>query len=149
MISRAHGEDPPVELPADTPGDRLPAISWPLLKRHLAKSMAKSSLIFMAAEREAIDTCRKSNYSIYMKTKVIKIGNSRGIRLPRMVLDLYGLDEGAELEIEQQPKGIFLQVKEQPSSLSRYDAYRQMASEQEESLEWSDWDAASGDGLDD
>lgn len=35
-----------------------------------------------------------------MKTKVIKIGNSRGIRIPKSIIDESGLKNEVELEIE-------------------------------------------------
>ena len=36
-----------------------------------------------------------------MKTKVIKIGNSRGIRLPKVVLNQVGINDELDLEVEQ------------------------------------------------
>ncbi|MEN6368662.1 MAG: AbrB/MazE/SpoVT family DNA-binding domain-containing protein [Thermotogota bacterium] len=36
-----------------------------------------------------------------MKTKLIKIGNSRGIRLPKAILDHVGLVEEAELDVHE------------------------------------------------
>jgi len=35
-----------------------------------------------------------------MKTKVIKIGNSKGIRIPKSIIDQSGLTEEVELEIK-------------------------------------------------
>ncbi|OGU58697.1 MAG: MazE family transcriptional regulator [Ignavibacteria bacterium RBG_13_36_8] len=34
-----------------------------------------------------------------MKTKIIKIGNSRGIRIPKSLIDESGLDNEVELEV--------------------------------------------------
>jgi len=34
-----------------------------------------------------------------MKTKIVQIGNSRGIRLPKPLLDQAGLDEEVELDV--------------------------------------------------
>ena len=34
-----------------------------------------------------------------MKTKVIKIGNSRGIRIPKTIIEQMNLDEEVELEV--------------------------------------------------
>jgi len=33
-------------------------------------------------------------------TRIVKIGNSRGIRIPKLVLDEIGLDDEVEMEIE-------------------------------------------------
>jgi antitoxin MazE len=35
-----------------------------------------------------------------MKTRLIKIGNSRGIRLPKAIIEQAGLEEVVELEVE-------------------------------------------------
>jgi antitoxin MazE len=84
-----------------------------------------------------------------MRTRIIKIGNSKGIRLPKKLLDLYRLNEGAEVEIEEAREGIFLKPTESGYSFSWEEAYSQMASESSEAEEWSDWDTASGDGIND
>lgn len=84
-----------------------------------------------------------------MKTRIIKIGNSKGIRLPKRLLDLYRLNEGAEVEVEETREGIFLKPIASGYSLSWEEAYSQMASEASETEEWSDWDTARGDGIDD
>ena len=34
-----------------------------------------------------------------MKTKLVKIGNSRGIRLPKSIIEQAGLDDEVELEV--------------------------------------------------
>ena len=36
-----------------------------------------------------------------MKVKVVRIGNSRGIRIPKAVLEQCGLQEAAELRVEK------------------------------------------------
>ncbi|MCF7929179.1 MAG: AbrB/MazE/SpoVT family DNA-binding domain-containing protein [Spirochaetales bacterium] len=84
-----------------------------------------------------------------MKVRIIKIGNSRGIRLPKKIIDLYGLREGAELEIKEEPDGIFLEPQQRRYTLPREEAYREMAAEKEEQLEWDEWDSTAGDGIDD
>jgi antitoxin MazE len=35
-----------------------------------------------------------------MKTKLVRIGNSRGIRLPKLLIEQAGLDEDVELELQ-------------------------------------------------
>jgi antitoxin MazE len=34
-----------------------------------------------------------------MKTKLVRIGNSRGVRLPKLVIEQAGLDEDVQLEV--------------------------------------------------
>ncbi len=84
-----------------------------------------------------------------MKTKIIKIGTSRGFRLPKKLIDLYGLQEGSDIEIEENGNGILLKPVHQEYTLSWEEAYRQMAAEHEESLDWREWEASDQDGFDD
>ena len=84
-----------------------------------------------------------------MMVKLIQIGNSRGVRLPGRLLELYRLSAGAELEVVEQPEGILLRpVAKDIAKLSRAEAYRQMAQDVAERVEWSGWSVVSGDGLD-
>jgi len=63
---------------------------------------------------------------------------------------LYRLKEGDELELEERPEGIMLRPqKPLDSKLSWEDAYRQMAAEVAEQVEWSDWDSLSAEALHD
>ncbi len=39
------------------------------------------------------------NYIVSMKTKIIKIGNSKGIRIPKSILEQTDLNDEVELEI--------------------------------------------------
>ncbi len=84
-----------------------------------------------------------------MKAKIIKIGNSRGIRLPKKLLSLYNLTEGSDVEIEQNRDGLFLKPMQPEYTLPWEEAYQQMAAEQEEILEWEEWHASDQDGIDD
>ena len=36
-----------------------------------------------------------------MKTRIIKIGNSQGVRIPKLLLDQTGLSDEVELELQQ------------------------------------------------
>jgi antitoxin MazE len=36
-----------------------------------------------------------------MKAKLVKIGNSRGVRLPKAIIEQVGLDEAIELRVEK------------------------------------------------
>jgi antitoxin MazE len=84
-----------------------------------------------------------------MRAKIVKIGNSRGIRLPKKILDLYNLTEGSDVEIEQNRDGLFLKPMQTKYTLSWEAAYQQMAAEQQETLEWEEWQATDQDGIDD
>ena len=39
---------------------------------------------------------------ITMKARLIRIGNSRGVRLPKAIIDQVGLDDEVELRVEEQ-----------------------------------------------
>lgn len=81
-----------------------------------------------------------------MKVRLIRIGNSRGIRIPQELLRIYGLQEGAELELEERREGILLSVgTASPGLVSWNAAYKEMAAESAEREEWSEWDATAGD----
>lgn len=47
-----------------------------------------------------------------MKTRLIRIGNSRGIRLPKPVIEAAGLEEEVELVVT--PSGIAIQAVRRP-----------------------------------
>jgi len=88
-----------------------------------------------------------SNYSNYVKTKLVRIGNSRGVRIPQGILRLYGLKEGSVLDIEERREGLLLRVAgTAPGRQSWTEAYREMATESSEAAEWAEWDATAGDG---
>ena len=92
----------------------------------------------------------KSNYSNYMRAKVIRVGNSRGVRIPKALFDLYGINEGDSLELEERREGILLRRAPGDEKPIGYgDAYREMAAEAAEQAEWADWDDTTGDGLGD
>ena len=73
--------------------------------------------------------------------KLIAIGNSRGIRLPKVMLDKYGWSDS--LVVEETEDGVLLRSGA-VDKLSWEDTYRAMAAEQED---WSDLDATLADGL--
>lgn len=49
-----------------------------------------------------------------MKTKIVRIGNSRGVRIPKPLLEQAGLVEDVELEVVQE--GIMIRGAERPRS---------------------------------
>jgi len=77
--------------------------------------------------------------------KIAKIGNSRGVRIPAEVLRRYAFGDAAILV--ESVDGILLRPKQQADAkLSWSDTAKAMAAAAED---WSDWEAAAADGLDD
>lgn len=74
--------------------------------------------------------------------KVVPIGNSRGVRLPKATLTKYSI-KGSVL-LEEREEGILLRSKDD-KRLSWEDTFKEMALEKED---WSDLEAATADGLD-
>lgn len=73
--------------------------------------------------------------------KLVPIGNSKGVRIPKALLQKYGLKNS--LLIEETDKGLLLRNKED-SKLSWEDTYKSMADEKEH---WDDFDTTILDGL--
>ena len=85
-----------------------------------------------------------------MRAQLIRIGNSRGIRLPQKLLSLYRLEDGDGFSIEQRREGILLRPEHGKSEkIGWEESYAEMAAERAESYEWAEWDALSGDGVHD
>lgn len=76
------------------------------------------------------------------KVKLIAVGNSKGIRLPKALLQKYGWSDSHVLEERQE--GVFLYSREK-NKLSWKDTYRAMAADRED---WSDLETTIADGLD-
>lgn len=66
-----------------------------------------------------------------MKTKVIRIGNSQGIRLPKVILHQIGIDNEVDLEVDRDR--IILKPIRRPRSGWR-EAFQQMAAESDDQL---------------
>lgn len=77
-----------------------------------------------------------------MDAKLVRIGNSKGIRLPKNLIERYRL--GEELTIEEVPDGILIKSKNPAEKLSWEQTFKQMAKEKEN---WSDFDIAASDGI--
>lgn len=75
------------------------------------------------------------------KVKIVPIGNSQGIRLPKEVLRKYGFVDS--LILEETNTGLFLR-KQENNKLSWEESYKAMSEEQED---WSDFDVTVPDGL--
>jgi len=74
--------------------------------------------------------------------KVVPIGNSRGVRLPKATLAKYSIKESVVME--EREEGILLRSKKD-NRLSWEETFRDMAREKEA---WSDLESATADGLD-
>ena len=74
--------------------------------------------------------------------KLISIGNSKGIRLPKALLQKYGWEDS--LVLKETEEGIFL-YSNKKNKLSWKETYRAMAADRED---WSDIDTTVADGLD-
>jgi antitoxin MazE len=77
-----------------------------------------------------------------LELKVIRIGNSRGVRLPKEVLSRYQIREAVVLEVRDD--GLLLKGK-RDGKLSWEETYRACAREREN---WKDLEATLADGLD-
>lgn len=75
--------------------------------------------------------------------KLIPIGNSKGVRIPKSLLQKYGLKEF--LLLEETDTGLLIRSKK-TNKLSWEDTYKSMAKEKED---WDDFDVTLLDGLDD
>jgi antitoxin MazE len=74
---------------------------------------------------------------------IVPIGNSKGIRIPKTLLQKYGFSDS--LILEETEQGLLLR-KTEDAKLSWEDTYRAMALEEEN---WTDLDVALLDGLED
>ena len=77
-----------------------------------------------------------------LEFKVVPIGNSRGVRLPKTVLDKYAIRDA--VVVEQREEGLLLRSK-RDRRLSWDETFKAMAHERED---WSDLDGTLNDGLD-
>jgi len=73
--------------------------------------------------------------------KLVPIGNSRGIRIPKVILEKYGFKNF--LLLEETDRGLLLRRKEE-QKLSWEDTFKSMAAEKED---WGDFETTLLDGL--
>ncbi len=78
-----------------------------------------------------------------MQTKLIEIGNSKGVRLPRKLIKKYHFHD--RLTLEELNNGILIKSSVRDNRLSWEETYKEMAKEQED---WSDFAIVSDDELD-
>ena len=69
------------------------------------------------------------------EVKLIPIGNSKGIRIPKALLLKYHLQE--QIVIEEKENGLFIHSNDE-QKLSWEDTYKEIEKEEED---WSDWHA--------
>jgi len=67
------------------------------------------------------------------EVKLITIGNSKGLRIPKALLLKYGLKE--EIILEEREEGLLIHAKD-ANKMSWQETYKATADEQED---WSDW----------
>jgi len=77
-----------------------------------------------------------------LELKIVPIGNSRGVRLPKAVIEKYAMRE--TMLLEEREDGLLLRSKKKDKRLSWEETYREMAREKED---WSDLDGTLADGL--
>ncbi len=75
--------------------------------------------------------------------KIVPIGNSLGVRLPKNLLQKYGFTNS--LVLEETDQGLLLR-KKHDDKLSWGETYKAMANEDED---WSDYETTLIDGLED
>ena len=77
-----------------------------------------------------------------MTVKLIEVGNSKGLRLPKNLVNKYKLDLG--IVLEEKEEGILIKPVKKDNKLSWDETYREMANEKEE---WDDLDITVEDGI--
>ena len=71
------------------------------------------------------------------ETKLVQIGNSKGLRLPKSLISKYGF--GERIILEERPDGILIQAAND-QKLSWEDTFKAMAREEAEWNEWNEID---------
>ena len=78
-----------------------------------------------------LDRLRKCNYDVIMKSQIIQIGNSQGIRLPKILLEESGISGDVDLELH--PDGILIRNLKKPRE-GWDEAFRSMAENEDDEL---------------
>ena len=104
-----------------------------------------------------IDSGRSRRYSNYtprpdsnslmkspktVELKIVAIGNSRGVRLPKEIIERYAIEDTIVLEAREEAL-VFRNKRDK--RLSWEDTFKEMARERED---WSDFEGTVADGLD-
>ena len=77
-----------------------------------------------------------------VELKIIPIGNSRGVRLPKEIIERYAIEDSIVLEVREET---LVFRNKHDKRLSWEGTFKAMARERED---WRDFDAAIADGLD-
>jgi len=77
-----------------------------------------------------------------IELKVVAIGNSRGVRLPKAIMEKYAVKD--LVIAEEREDGLLLRAKGD-KRLSWDETFKEMARERED---WTDLDVTLGDGMD-
>ena len=91
------------------------------------RQLDKCELISMAA----LTTKNPCNYNVGMRTRIVKIGNSQGIRIPKLLLERSSLAE--EVELQAEDDRIIIRSTRQPRHAWE-SAFRAMAERGDDSL---------------
>ena len=87
-------------------------------------------------------TLKRGEPTVKRDVKLVPVGNSKGIRLPKALLQKYGWSDS--LVLEELEEGVFL-YRQESTKLSWQETYRAMVAERED---WSDFDVTVADGVD-
>ena len=90
-------------------------------------------------KRDPLPATQKSPAKVELK--VVRIGNSRGVRLPKAVLERYEIKD--TLVLEAREEGLLLRGKKD-KRMTWGETYRDMARVKED---WSDLDGTVADGI--
>ena len=90
--------------------------------------------------RRGTGSKRRDSHSL--EFKIVPIGNSRGVRLPKGVLEKYAIRDA--VIVEEREEGLLLRSK-RDRRLSWEETFKAMAHERED---WSDLEGTLNDGLD-
>ena len=74
--------------------------------------------------------------------KLIAIGNSKGVRIPKTLIRKYGFDDS--LLLEETERGLLLTSRKEDGKISWEETYKAMAKEQEG---WEEFEETLLDGL--
>ena len=76
-----------------------------------------------------------------VELKIVAIGNSRGVRLPREIIERYAIEDSIVLEVREET---LVFRNKHDKRLSWEDTFKAMARERED---WSDLEGTIADGL--
>lgn len=81
--------------------------------------------------KRSVDESLPRNYDVIMKSQIIQIGNSQGIRIPKVLLEDSRIT--GEVELELHPDGILIRNAQKARALWD-EAFKTMAENEEDEL---------------